>query len=322
VFDRTFAGSVERVGFRGRRTALMVMRLRTALGAGFLAALFSVAPAMADDWTAQQLRGQVLQLVAQQWQPLNRGDVVPDARVIRTLGMGRVTFVRGGETIELGPNTQIQIHDRAGSKPFTTVTQYFGTVGVEADVRNVQHFAVDTPFLAAVVKGTKFVVTSGKTGTSVAVNRGHVAVDDHANHQHVTIAVGQSATVDTGNLRVAGSGVLPVVLDRHNQPVVTDDTTAASGTVVSSHMATTSGDDDGSGKSGKGKSGKSGSDNGSNSGKGSSGDGGNGSSGSGGSGDDNSGNGNGNSGSGNSGDGNGGDNSGSGNSGRGGGGDD
>ncbi len=197
--------------------------MRTALGAAFAAALSAIAPAMADDWTAQQLRGQVLQLVANQWQPLGRGDVVPDDRVIRTLGFGRVTFVRGDETIELGPNTQIQIHDRAGSKPFTTVTQYFGTVGVEAEVQNVQHFAVDTPFLAAVVKGTKFVVISGKTGAKVSVNRGHVAVNDRHSGEHVTISVGQSATVDGAKggsgLSVSGSGVLPVVLDKSGKPV-------------------------------------------------------------------------------------------------------
>jgi hypothetical protein len=261
---------------------------RTALFAGALSALLSIAPALADDWTAQQLRGQVLQLVAKQWQPLNRGDVVPDDRVIRTLGFGRVTFTRGGETIELGPNTQIQIHDRGGSKPFTTVTQYFGSVGVEAEVENVQHFAVDTPFLAAVVKGTKFVVTASKTGASVSVTRGHVAVDDNANHQHVTIGVGQSATIDAGktggNLAVAGSGVLPVVLDKTGKPVAETSESAAAaatspGTLFSLVGATTSAaaidgnGDDTSGKGGNGN-GNSGNGNGNGGGDGSNGNGG------------------------------------------------
>lgn len=45
-------------------------------------------------------------------------------------------------------------------------------------MENVQHFAVQTPFLAAVVKGTKFTVVSSKTGAEVAVQRGNVEVED------------------------------------------------------------------------------------------------------------------------------------------------
>ena len=108
--------------------------------------------AFADDWVAVKLRGQVLQLVGDDWSRLQRGDVVSDDRVIRTLGNGRVDLQRDAEVISLGGNTQIQIKDKTG-KRYTTVQQYFGTVEVEAEVQNVQHFAVQTPLLAAVVKG-------------------------------------------------------------------------------------------------------------------------------------------------------------------------
>jgi len=196
---------------------------------GVVAAL-ALLPALAfgDDWTADKLRGSVLQLVDGQWQPLGRGMIVPDTRVIRTTAAGHVTFTRGGETVELGPNTQIQIYDKGGKKPFTTVKQYFGTVSVEAEVLNVQHFAVDTPFLAAVVKGTRFVVTSGKSGTGVAVRRGHVAVEDKHDKSHVTIGVGQSATINgNGPLEVMGSGKLPKVLGMVDQAV--DESTGSDG---------------------------------------------------------------------------------------------
>lgn len=182
----------------------------------------SGAGASADDWTADKLRGQVLQLIDNQWQPLSRGMVVPDSRVIRTLGSGRVTFTRGNETVDVGPDTQIQIYDKGGRKPFTTVKQYFGSVSVEAEVEQVQHFAVQTPYLAAVVKGTRFTVTSGRTGASVDVRRGHVAVEDKQDKTHVTLSVGQSASIDPaagGELEVKGSGKLPVVLTATGEPV-------------------------------------------------------------------------------------------------------
>ena len=179
--------------------------------------------AQADDWSADKLRGPVVQLVDGQWQQLKRGMIVPDDRVVRTMAAGYVTFTRGKETLELGPDTQIQIFDKAGKKPFTTVKQYFGSVSVEAEVRNVQHFAVDTPFLAAVVKGTRFTVVSGKTNSTVTVRRGHVAVENLKNKSHVTLSVGQSASVDgvkTNSIVVSGSGKLPAVLGANNQAIV------------------------------------------------------------------------------------------------------
>jgi hypothetical protein len=163
-------------------------------------------------------------LIDKQWQPLRRGDVIPDSRVVRTLGNGFVELVRGQETLDLEPDTQIQIYDKAGSTPFTTVKQYFGSVSVEAEVRNVQHFAVSTPYLAAVVKGTRFTVVSGRTGSSVSVQRGHVAVEDQHDHSHVTLAVGQAAAIDkvqtAGAIEVSGAGDLPVVLTDGGKPVV------------------------------------------------------------------------------------------------------
>ena len=162
--------------------------------------------ALADDWTAIKLRGHVLQLVDGQWEPLARGDIVPDNRVIRTLRDGRVEFQRDNETISLAADTQIQISDRSGRK-FTTVTQYFGVVEVEADVREVQHFAVETPYLVAVVKGTRFVVRSGDRGAEVKVHRGLVEVTGSEDGLVANIPAGQTARVGTdGGFAVTGPG--------------------------------------------------------------------------------------------------------------------
>lgn len=192
---------------------------------GAALALSLATPAMADEWRATKLRGVVLELVDNEWRQLERGDVVPDERVVRTLRTGRVTFQRGNETIELGGQTQVQIYDRGG-KPFTTVKQYFGEVGVEADVRQVEHFSVQTPFLSAVVKGTRFTVTSDKQGAEVDVERGHVAVKDRDSGQSTTVSAGQSASSGQGTpLLVSGSGELPAVVDAKGR-VVTPTTDA------------------------------------------------------------------------------------------------
>ncbi len=181
--------------------------------------LFTAVPALADNWVAVKLRGQVMQLIDKDWLELRRGDIVPDDRVIRTMKSGRVTFQRGREIIEVGPQTQIRIVDKPG-RNFTTVLQDFGTVSVEADVRNVEHFSVRTPHLAAVVKGTKFTVTSGKSDASVKVTRGRVAVEDQHSGQSVLVVAGQTASTDGHGLAVSGRGSdKTVILDKSGKPV-------------------------------------------------------------------------------------------------------
>jgi hypothetical protein len=211
--------------------------LRPLAGLAVAAMLLVPSFAFADDWLAAQLRGDVFVYVDNQWQPLKRGGIVPDTEMIRTMASGHATFTRGQETVEVEPNTQLQILDKGHAKPFTTVKQYFGSISVEAQVENVQHFAVDTPFLAAVVKGTRFTVTSGKTGSSVSVQRGHVAVEDFHGHSHTLLSVGQTATVDVvktdGQIVVGGTGDLPPVTDAKGKPVI--DTTSAVGPENISH---------------------------------------------------------------------------------------
>jgi hypothetical protein len=173
--------------------------------------VFGATSALAAEWTVTKLRGTVLLLVDGAWEPIARGAIVPEHRIVRTV-RGRVTLQRGNETIDLGPQTQISIDDRGGPKPFTTVTQHFGHVQVEAEVKDVRHFAVRTPFLVAVVKGTRFAVQSGKNGSKVAVQRGAVLIVDPDSSSSVTVGAGQSASTQASKpLTVAGRGKLPEV---------------------------------------------------------------------------------------------------------------
>ena len=180
------------------RLLLLVMALSALLTFG----------ASADEWVAERLRGGVFAYAGDTWVQLNRGDVVPDDRVIRTQNNGRVTFVRGAEQIEVGPNSQIQIFDKNGRR-YTTVRQFYGSVEIEAEVQNVQHFGVRTPYLAAVVKGTKFAVTSDGDSSEVAVSRGHVAVENFATDETVLLSAGQS--IESDNFVTKGADGLPVL---------------------------------------------------------------------------------------------------------------
>lgn len=192
-----------------------------------LAMASMITPAFAHDWVAQKLRGTVLELVDGTWHKLERGDAVPETHVVRTLGNARVVFVRGTETVELGPHTQVQFFLRQRDQ-FITVQQYFGEVTVEADIEKVKHFAVKTPHLVAVVKGTIFTVRSDERGASVEVTRGAVAVRSKDDDARVTVRAGQEAHASAdGTLEVSGEGALPDVRDQEGQPVAVLETAKA-----------------------------------------------------------------------------------------------
>jgi FecR protein len=281
------------------------------IAALLIASTFFALPAIADDWVAAQLRGNVFVFIDDGWVQLHRGDIVPDKHVVRTQGNGRVTLVRGKESVAVGSNSQVEIVDKDG-KQFTTVQQFFGTVEIEAEVRNVQHFAVVNPQLAAVVKGTHFTVTSSNGKGQVRVSRGHVEVENSSTHDSIVVAAGESVTTaENAPLQVAGAGTpsapgVSAVITSGNDNA----STAGGGNSASTSNSGNSGDSgSNTGSSGNGNgNGNNGNGNGNGGGDGSNGHG-NGSGGNNSGGNDNSGSGN------NSGHGGGDDNSGHGNGG-------
>jgi hypothetical protein len=186
------------------------MRKFLVLG-GMAVLLLGTAPALADEWAVVKLRGTVQQLIDGAWTPVARGDKIADDRPVRTLGDGHADLQRGAEIVTLGADTQVVIHDKADVR-YTTVQQDFGTVEVEAQVENVQHFAVETKFLAAVVKGTHFTVTASDLGASVAVERGQVEVESAASKRKTTVTIGQMASVAPAtDMVVSGDGSMPAI---------------------------------------------------------------------------------------------------------------
>ena len=167
--------------------------------------------ALGQDWVADRLRGGVLQFEGGSWVTLARADVVPDGGKVRTLGDGRVELVRGQERIALSPNTEVAIRDAAGQK-MTSVIQTMGSVTIQAERRNVQHFSVQTPVLAAVVKGTQFTVTYRNGQARVDVREGVVQVQDNNHGMVADVTRGQTAAASqAAPLDVSGPGADRVV---------------------------------------------------------------------------------------------------------------
>ena len=175
--------------------------------------LCSASMAQADDaapWQVSKSSGEVWITTAGAQQvsltadtKLNPGDSV------RTGKNGRVLLIRGEERIMVSPNTAIGIPSEKRNDLPTTITQQSGTILLEVEKKNVQHFEVETPYLAAVVKGTQFQVTVEKGRSRVEVTRGQVQVSDFKSGQNVLVLPGQAARSvanGAGGLEMSGKG--------------------------------------------------------------------------------------------------------------------
>jgi hypothetical protein len=113
---------------------------------------------------------------------------------VRTGPHGRVLLTRGQETILVSANSVIGLPTEQKDGLPTTILQRAGSILLDVEKRNVKHFEVETPYLAAVVKGTHFQVTVNASDTRVDVQRGQVEVADFRTGQIALVMPGQAAT--------------------------------------------------------------------------------------------------------------------------------
>jgi FecR-like protein len=203
---------ISMTGIQGFRR---VVAIALALGA------FSSAHA-ADDgaWSVSKSSGEVWMAGAGAQQvSLGQQDVLKPGDTIRTGRNGRVLLVRGEETILVAPNSVIGLPTEKKDGLATTIVQQAGSILLEVEKRNVRHFEVETPYLAAVVKGTRFRVSVTAGRTSVDVIRGQVEVSDFRSGQIAQVLPGQAATVfahGKSGLSLSGSGAFRPI--EHGQP--------------------------------------------------------------------------------------------------------
>ncbi|MEH2487183.1 FecR family protein [Bradyrhizobium sp. AZCC 2230] len=168
----------------------------------------------ADDvvWSVSKSSGEVwLATNGTQHVSLNQQETLKPGDTIRTGRNGRVLLVRGEETILISPNSVVGVPAEKKEGLSTTIIQQAGSILLEVEKRNVKHFEVETPYLAAVVKGTHFSVTVGAGSTKVGVLRGQVEVSDFKTGQIAQVMPGQVATAfehGKPGLSLSGAGTL------------------------------------------------------------------------------------------------------------------
>src|SRR3954463_1594083 len=190
---------LSKIGMRCAFAAALI--LGTACGASAADdGVWSVGKASGEVWVATSGAQQV---------SLNQQEALKPGDTIRTGRNGRVLLVRGEETILISPNSVVGLPTESKEGLSTTIIQQAGSILLEVEKRNVKHFEVETPYLAAVVKGTQFSVTIDGASTRVEVSRGQVGVADFTSGRVAQVLPGQSATHSLNGkpgLSLSGSG--------------------------------------------------------------------------------------------------------------------
>ena len=171
------------------------------------------------DWTVSKSSGEVWLGTGVQQASLKQEDVLKPGDTVRTGRNGRVLLKRGEEMILVAPNSVVGVPAQKKEGLSTTIVQQAGSILLDVEKRNVKHFEVETPYLAAVVKGTQFRVTVNAGKTTVDVIRGQVEVADFKSGQIAQVMAGQHATAfahgKTG-LSLSGAGAFSPI--EHGRP--------------------------------------------------------------------------------------------------------
>jgi hypothetical protein len=168
-----------------------------------LCAFASFPPAWAGEgpWIVAELTGSAFSRPGDAanapWQALRRGAPVGYGSVVRTDASGQLVLANGVDRIRMGANSELELPAVVGADGVTRVIHWIGTVVFQVGKRPTPQFEVDTPYLVAIVKGTRFTTTVSAAGASVDVDEGVVGVATRAGGDATDLAAGQAASVSS-----------------------------------------------------------------------------------------------------------------------------
>ncbi|OYW94751.1 MAG: hypothetical protein B7Z13_03830, partial [Caulobacterales bacterium 32-67-6] len=157
--------------------------------------VLSAGAAAAAEWRLTEVSGRVR--VAAPGEDPKAGAanlIIPPGADITTAAGGRAVLSNGEKRIVIGPNSRMTV---AAGQPagMTRIMQDLGSIVFQVNKQAQPHFRVDTPLLAAVVKGTTFTVSIGAVSDSVHVAEGLVEVRANGGGQPNDIPSGVTGRV-------------------------------------------------------------------------------------------------------------------------------
>lgn len=138
------------------------------------------------------------------WHSLSIGSAVPDTVWVRTGERGMLLLEKDSDSILFKPGSLAQITSEFEGRAGTSITQRSGALLLDVRKHDRPHTQVRTPFLGAVVKGTKFETRVGRWDAELEVQRGVVEVTHIRRGERIDLLAGQTA-------RVGESAAVPIV---------------------------------------------------------------------------------------------------------------
>lgn len=181
---------------------------KIALGAApLLLALCASAASAEPGWRLSEVSGDVRVISNGSVRPATRGALLASGSTVVAGALSKAVIVRSKDVVVVSANSRIRLIPPEQQKGFFQVISEFGTSLFTIEHKKQPHFGVQTPYLAAVVKGTVFSVTVTASGASVQVTQGAVDVATLDGGAHELIRPGMIGSVGAGDryqLRVEG----------------------------------------------------------------------------------------------------------------------
>jgi hypothetical protein len=189
-----------------------------------LMAMSSNAVAETPAWKVSEVSGDVRMVQNGQTRSAVRGALLASGSTIATGPNARAVIVRGEEFVVISPRTQLRVPAATSQNKIMQLIEDFGTAVFKIQKKSTPHFGVQTPYLAAVVKGTTFTVTVGPQGSSVQVTEGAVQVS--------TLDGGAAELVRPGGIAMVGkSDLFRLTVQGETNKVIRSDKAPAAGVV-------------------------------------------------------------------------------------------
>ena len=178
----------------------------------FSAFLLLASPAAAKDvhqdlWIVSQLSGEA-RVVHGGFQSasLRVNSTLYPGDVVITGASGRAMLSHNNaDYIVVAPRSEMRLPAESQPSGFTRIIENVGTILFRVQHTGVPHFAVDTPMLAAVVKGTTFTIIVDRDRSAVQVTQGVVEV-----------------SANSGGMKQLVEGGRTVFIDRHDPKTIID----------------------------------------------------------------------------------------------------
>jgi hypothetical protein len=170
------------------------------LAAPLLLMTGTAASAQPPQWRVSEVAGEVRIVEQGRSRAAVRGALLASGAAIETSRRSRAVIVRGREFVVISPGTRLRLPEAQQQRGVVQMLTDWGSALFRIERRETPHFGVQTPYLAAVVRGTTFSVTVTGAGATVQVTEGAVDVSTADGGASQLIRPGMVAAVAASDL--------------------------------------------------------------------------------------------------------------------------